>query len=128
MRSDNGVADRAYKVVINILKSGKLRVQDHTANILSEDEAGIDHGHLFQAYLASTHATDSRNAFARGEWQAEYYPDPTGNFDPIPDAYFLPDQFQMPEVYDNLFLTDFDQPNPFFSMDGLLMDEGEASL
>ena len=129
MRRDNGVADRAYNVIIEILKSKKLRVQDNTTDILAEDEEDIEGGYLLQTYPVSTHASDSGNAVARGEWQADYYPNPTGNFDPMPDPYFLPDQFQMSEVYGNPFLTNFDQSNPFsLTMDELLMDEGEVSL
>jgi hypothetical protein len=129
LRRDNGVADRAYKVVIEILKSGKLRVQDDITDILAEDEADLDRRYLLQTYPVLTHASDSGNAFARGVWQTDFYPDPPSNFDPMPDPYFLPDQFQISEVYGNPFLTNFDQSNPFsLAMDELLMDEGDTSL
>ena len=128
MRRDNSVADRAYKVVIDILKSGQLRVQDSISSILAEDEADIDHGDMLQTYPVPTHVSDTGNAVTRGGWQVDYYPNPTGNSDPIPDPFFLPDEFQMPEVYGNPFLMNFDQSNPFsLTMEELLMDEGEVS-
>jgi hypothetical protein len=129
MRRDNGVADRAYKVVIDILKSGELRAQDNITSILAEDETDIGDGDLLQTYPVSTHASDAENAVTRGEWQADHYSNPTGNFDPMPDPFFLPDEFQMPEVYGNPFLMNFDQSNPFsLTMEEMLMDEGEVSM
>ncbi|KAF2186136.1 hypothetical protein K469DRAFT_631511 [Zopfia rhizophila CBS 207.26] len=128
MRINNAVAERAYKVVMDILKSGEPRVQTGITDLLADDEADIDRGHLFQAYPVSTHPFDPVNVSVQSEWQADYYRDPsTATFDLMPGLYFLPDQFQMPSAYGNPFLTYFDQPNPIsLTMDELWRNE-EAS-
>lgn len=131
MRRVDGVASRAYKVVIGILKNGELREQDDIVGILAEDDADTDRGHMLRTYQETTQAPTSENTFARDEWQAQsdYYPPPNDNFAQMPDPFFLPDQFQVPQGYGNPFLTNFDQSNPFsLNMDDLMMVDGDASL
>jgi hypothetical protein len=128
MRTENPVADRAYKLVINILKSGESQVQEDITDLLAEDEANIDRGNLFARYAGEMAPpssmplsnTGEANVFAAGDWQSNYW---TGDqFDNgMPDPFFLPEQFQMPLTFGNPFATNFDQGNPI-SM-GIGLDE-----
>ncbi|KAF2703841.1 hypothetical protein K504DRAFT_507750 [Pleomassaria siparia CBS 279.74] len=128
MRNNNPVAGRAYKLIVNILKSGETRVQADITDLLAEDEADIDRGHLFQTYPvplnpSNPNPTPTGGFASSAQWQQNYY-DPA--FVPLPDPYFLMDQFQMPSSYGNPFLTNFDQGNPInLNVDDLWRNEGD---
>jgi hypothetical protein len=129
MRNDNDIAGKAYKVVNDILKSGKLPIEDNIDTILAEDGPDMDGEHPYTSYPASTQGFDPGPAFTQAEQHAQYYPYLTGSFDAMLDPYFLLDQFQMSEVYENMFMTSFDQPNPLFpAMEDILMGEDEAAM
>jgi hypothetical protein len=129
MRSDNDIAGQAYKVVTDLLKSAKLPVEDNVDSMIAEDKPEMDREQPYPSYPTSTQGFDAGTAFTQPEQHVDYYPGPTGNFDAMPDPYFLLDQFQMPEVYENLFMTSFDQPNPLFpDMEDILMGEDEAAM
>jgi hypothetical protein len=129
MRSDNDIADQAYKVVTDILKSGKLPVEDNIDSMIVEDEPDLDREQPYPSYPTSTQGLDAEIAFTQAEQHTDYYPGPVGNFDALSDPYFSLDQFQMPEIYENLFMTSFDQPNPLFpTMEDILMGEDEAAM
>lgn len=138
MRARNPVAGRAYKLVVDILKSGESHVEEDMADLLPTDEADIDHGYLMSGYrgdgdmalptnistsIDMTAGEREENLFAPGNWQQENWQQWTANqFDTgIPDPYFLPEQFPMQFTYGNPFMTNFDQQNPI-SM-GMGMEE-----
>lgn len=126
MRPNNPVAERAYKLIVNILKSGESHVQDDITDLLAEDEADIDRGPSFSTYPSATLSPEFLNVFAPGQWQP--FPYDTTVF-PMPDPHFLPEQFQMPITYGNPFLTNFDQQNPFsITIDVLWRNAGEDSV
>ena len=66
MRLNNPVAERAYKLIVDILKSGESYVQDDITDLLAEDEADIDRGPLFSTYLSATLSPEFLNVFALG--------------------------------------------------------------
>lgn len=126
MRRNNAVAERAYKLVLDILKSGESRIQVDITNLLAEDEADIEGGNSFQAFPGVIDPSDPGDAFATGQWQPDFY-DPPG-FAPMSDTYLWPDQFPMSSMYGNPFLTNFDQGNPIsLTMDEIWRNTDDAS-
>lgn len=131
----NAVAERAYKVVIDIIRAGAPRMRIDISDVLAVEEAGIDHGHSSQAYSTSSNTTSSphpKNSFPQSESGMAPFSDPsiTANFgtqfpttleeqppahafeESKPDQFFMLDaDLKIPSVFCNPFTTSLDQSN-----------------
>ena len=136
MRTQNLVAGRAYKLVVDILKSGESRVQGNIADLLPEDEVDIDRGYLMSDYhgdgdaalptntftsMPMTTGDGEENVFAPGNWQQGNWQQWIGDqFETgMSDPFFLPEPVQMQFTYGNPFMTNFDQQNPISMSTGM---------
>jgi hypothetical protein len=100
MSASNPVAERAYKVVVNIIKSGAPRVQVDIADILAED------ARLERSHASSNIALRSR---PREHSEESYFPERTAkaiSLDPIPPTSPSPEPQQRPQQDPNDYQLD----------------------
>ena len=126
MRSNNALADRAYKIVADILTTGNARFQADVVGLLAEDVVVSGKSRFAQPY------TQQSDAFSVANWQQDVTnPAPAAGsstqfFDPtsasdnfVSDQYAFDTNYQMPFVYGNPFITTFDQVNPLSQTVGM---------
>jgi hypothetical protein len=102
MSSRNTVADRAYKVVMDMIKTGVPEVRIDISDVMVEEQARPSSN-----YHTATTNVDTQSPTIFGEQQLiQAY----GEFEP--DQHFMLDPgLQMPSIFGTPFTTNFDQFN-----------------
>lgn len=126
LSSTNTVAERAYQVTIDIIKTGAPQVSIDISDILSEEAGNLHHNHLLpDMHISSSHtypsdmheappmddlgmgfSNDLNDSFLYGQQGNNHH-----WFPPDPQHLMLDPNMQLPMTFGNTFMTNFDQPD-----------------
>lgn len=120
MSGSNAVADRAYRVVIDILKTCAPRVRLNISDILVEEEASVAVFTPGKSPPKDDSVMQLSNDLTKTPKFEPEYPVTFGGHSPVqaweelqPYQFSMPEpSLDMPSVFTNPFLTSFDNPNP----------------
>lgn len=126
MSTSNAIAQRAYRMIVEVLRAGASRLQVDISDIVAEGEACQGHALPHSKEPPLGH----KDGFLHDDWELPSFDDPAtaagyGTQNPNawqqqpgqdlrgfqPDQYFMPDP-QMPSMFGNPFFTSFDLSNP----------------